>query len=212
MILESTRPPRKAILISRDPGPELPLHIAHIDLPKRALSLPVDSAAASELPSFVELWGEETRLRSIVQNWPFRARAWLVEEHVPLSYRRDWPSGSESPGLRMVGSLHRRWGMSQKAFADYWLGPHTEVARSYTIPCWHYNQNVVTESLCGDSGEDGFVGMHFETRAYFEARWAKYPEEAARGAEDASRFMDRERSITMVAVETVWEEPTTSGP
>ena len=47
--------------------------------------------------------------------------------------------------------------------------------------------------------------MHFETRAQFEARWANYPEEAARGAEDAARFMDGSRSVSLLTEETVWE-------
>ena len=106
----------------------------------------------------------------------------------------------------MVSSLHRRTGISRAAFAAHWLGPHTRVSRSYTVPVWHYNLNVVVEALTPESGEDGFVGMHFESREQMRARWADHPEEAARGAEDAARFMDAPRSATIVAVETVWED------
>ena len=144
--------------------------------------------------------------RATVRNWPVAARAWLVEEHAPLVYERTWPSGTPSPGVRMVGILHRRAGMSREAFAGHWLGAHTQVACSYTVPVWHYNQNLVREALTEHSGEDGFVGMHFRTPEQMRARWADHPEEAAAGAQDAQRFMDLDRAPTMVAIETVWAE------
>ena len=61
------------------------------------------------------------------------------------------------------------------------------------------------EAWTEDDGENGFVGMHFRTRAEFEARWADYPEEAARGAEDAAHFMDGSRTFSLLTQETVWD-------
>jgi hypothetical protein len=196
----------KAILVGCEPDAMLARHVASLALPRRAISLPVASDPPAGLPSFVELWGDEARVRASVASWPFPARAWLVEEHCPLRYEKTWLSGTPSPGVRMVSSLHRRADISREAFATHWLGPHTRVACSYTIPVWHYSQNLVIEALASDAGEDGFVGMHFETPEQMRARWADHPLEAARGAEDAELFMDLSRTLTLLAVETTWDE------
>ena len=195
----------KAILISGAPARALTDHVASLGLPRRAISLPTELGAADKFPSFIELWGERDALRETATSWPFPARAWLVAEHVPISYERTWRSGERSPGLRMVSTVHRRVGMTRSAFEDYWRGPHTRIAKSYTVPVWHYSQNVVVEALGSDEGEDGFVGMHFRSAADLRARWQDHPIEAARGAEDAARFMAVDRSISITAVETVWE-------
>lgn len=196
----------KAILIGDEEDGRLRSHVANLALPRRALSLPLRSDPPPGLHSFVELWGDEAELRASVSRWPLPVRAWLVEEHTPLAYERSWPSGAPSPGVRFVSSLHRRMGISRDAFARHWLGPHTRVALAYTVAVWHYSQNVVVEALTGDSGVDGFAGMHFETAEQMRARWSDHPQEAARGAADAARFMDASRSASMVAEETVWEE------
>ena len=195
----------KAILISSGAADVLTRHVASLELPRRACSLPVEPETDSPLPSFIELWGEADRLRQIVESWPVAVRAWLVAEHVPLAYDRTWPSGAPSPGIRMISSIHRRDGMSRAEFAAYWLGPHTEVAQHYTVPVWHYNQNVVIESLTSDAGEDGFVGMHFRSAEQLRARWQDHPRQAAAGAKDAANFMAVDRSLSITAVETVWD-------
>ena len=198
----------KAILIGRGvhPSPSsLETYVAGLGLPRRALSLPASTDPPPDFPCFIELWGGERQLREAVQRWPFEVGAWLVEEHRPKRYERVWASGTRSPGVRMLSILHRRPDLSREAFAAHWLGPHTRIALSYTIPFWDYNQNVVVEALANDGGEDGFVGMHFETRAQMEARWSAHPDEAARGAADAERFMDTSRSPTVIAYEIVWE-------
>ena len=145
-------------------------------------------------------------MREVVAGWPHPIAAWLVEERVPVDPPRSVPSGTRTPGLRMVGILRRRPGISREAFDAHWRGPHTQIARSYTIPFWRYDQNVVVEPLVGDSGEDGFVGMHFETREQMETRWTAHPAEAARGAADAELFMDTSRSPSVVMIETVWRD------
>ena len=197
----------KAIIISQGKPEDLAAAIGSLDSLDRALSLPLEPVGRSSLPSFIELWGEKAVLRGIVAGWPFPLRAWLVTEHVPVAYERNWASGQASPGVRMVSSIHRRNGMSRSDFKAYWLGPHTEVALSYSVPVWHYNQNIVVEALTPgeDHSEDGFVGMHFRNAEQMRARWQDYPAEAARGAKDAANFMQVDRSESMTAVETVWE-------
>ena len=196
----------KAILTGANASEPWSRHVASLALPRRAISLPRDPEPNLEFQFFVELWGDEESLRECVTNWPFAARAWLVEEHVPLVYERSWPSGTPSPGVRMVSSLTRCENLTKEAFAAHWLGPHVEVALSYTVPFWHYNQNVVREALTPNSPEDGFVGMHFRTAERMRARWADHPTEAARGAADAKRFMAEAHAPPMVAIETVWSD------
>jgi hypothetical protein len=200
--------PAKATLVATAPAAELARHVGALALPRRAINLPADPDVAPPpaFHAFIELWGNESAIRTVVKSWPFPARAWLVTEHSPLRYERSWPSGTPSPGVRLVSSLFRRVDLTRAAFADHWLGPHALVARSYTVPVWHYNQNVVIEALTPDSDEDGFVGMHFETRDQMQARWRDHPAEAARGAKDAALFMDVSRTVSLVTVETVWTD------
>ena len=194
----------KGIVISEGSGAFLTEHVAQLGLPRRALSLPLAPGEASDLACFVELWGDLRAVRSVIDAWPRSARAWLVREIVPIAYSRTWPSGERSPGVRLVSTIHRREDLSRDEFERHWRGPHTLVARSYTVPVWNYVQNVVVERLGRDSGEDGFVGMHFQAPEELARRWQAYPEEAARGAEDAAKFMNVDRSISMTASETVW--------
>lgn len=196
---------QKAIVVSDAPRDALTSFVAALALPRRALSWPVDGESSPTLPSFVELWGAEAVLRATIDRWPFAGRAWLVEEFVPVAYARTWPSGERSPGLRMVSTLHRRADLSRAEFEAHWRGPHVAVATSYTVPVWHYVQNVVREALGHDSDVDGFVAMHFRTEADLRARWRDHREEAARGAEDARRFMAVERSTSATMVEILWE-------
>ncbi len=198
--------PEKAVVVSDAPGAELHYHLTRLDLSRRALSLPVESEPPRSLTNFAELWGPEPKLRSLVARWPFPARAWLVSEFVPVSYERTWRSGVASPGLRMVSTVHRRPDLSRDAFEQYWLGPHAAVAKSYTVPVWHYVQNVVLEALGHDSDVDGFVGMHFRTAEELRSRWRDHPREAARGADDAANFMATERSVAVTTIETVWDD------
>lgn len=209
-------PDAKLIVVHRAPAPaplaaSLTRHLAGLHvLPRRALSLPLPSNPSPPIAAFVELWGPGAELRRAWQAWPalapVRATAWLVAEHRPADAPRTWASGEPSPGVRLVGSVHRRADLDRDAFARYWHGPHTEVARAFTIPVWRYGQNVVVEAWGPDDGEDGFAVLHFCTPEALADRWARYPEEARRGAEDAARFMNTARGWNVVMSETLWEE------
>ena len=198
----------KAILLCDAPAETLASIVASLPLPRRAISLPVEpdsQASPPDFSSFIEIWGDIDALKETVSTWPYAVNAWRVRQFVPLAYEQTWPSGEQSPGVRMVSSIQRRPGMSLSEFEAHWRGPHTEVAKSYTVPVWHYNQNVVLEKLRGEISVDGFVGMHFRTAEEMAARWRDYPAEAARGAEDAAKFMATEETQSITALETVWD-------
>lgn len=198
---------QKAILIAEAPADALTHYLAKLALPRRALSLPATTDVPASMPNFIELWGRPGQLRNVLAEWPHPARAWLVREVIPMAYEQTWRSGEPSPGPRRVSTVHRRPGMTRADFERYWCGPHTAVARSYTVPVWHYVQNIVIEPLGHSSDLDGFVGMHFRTAEDLRARWQDYPDEAARGADDAAKFMVLERAVSITAVETVWHDP-----
>jgi hypothetical protein len=206
----------KAILVHRHPVPELAACVAGLEAcPRRALSEIAAARAgsngassaptASTIAAFVELWGPADALRAIVARWPEAPSAWLVEETRPADAPRTWPSGTPSPGLRMVSSVFRRPGLSRAAFADHWRTRHAAIAMSFSVPIWRYGQNVVIEALRGDGGEDGFAVLHFRTAQDLAARWAEHPDEAERGREDAAQFMEQERGWNAIMTETLWE-------
>lgn len=200
----------KAILICDAPAHTLASIVEGLPLPRRAISLPVEQDADASAPpfsSFIEIWGDLDALKKTVSTWPFAVNAWRVREFAALVYERTWPSGEQSPGVRMVSSIQKNAGMSLSEFEAHWRGPHTEIAKSYTVPVWHYNQNVVLENLSGELSVDGFVGMHFRAVEDMAARWRDYPAEAARGSEDAAKFMVPEETQSITATETVWENP-----
>ncbi|MBK7948045.1 MAG: hypothetical protein IPK00_04750 [Deltaproteobacteria bacterium] len=205
-------PLAKLILVHRVPVPGLEEHLSALRaLPRRALSTPLAELARPPVAAFVELWGPIEALRSAFEAWPAPGSAWLVDERRPADSPRTWPSGEPSPGVRLVGSVFRRAELDRAAFARSWHGPHTEVALAFTIPVWRYGQNVVREAWGADEGEDGFAVLHFRAPAELADRWARYPDEARRGAEDAARFMDASRGWNVVMTETLWEE-TGAGP
>ena len=190
-------------------GARLRAHLAALaQLPRRTLSLPIASADGAPAPiaAFVELWGSEETLREAIASWPTPTSAFLVEESLPVAVPQRWPSGQSTPGVRLVGSLHRKPGLDRAAFADHWRTRHLEVSLAFTIPVWHYSQNVVVEALAGDAGEDGFAVLHFRSDRDRIDRWAKHPGEARRGAEDAARFMAVGRGFSAVMTETRWDE------
>ncbi len=206
----------KAILVHRHPLPELAQYVAGLDaFSLRALSeSAADSAFSIGVPSappastaaeFVELWGTADALRAAVARWPEAPSAWLVEESRIAEAPRTWPSGTPSPGVRMVSSVFRRPELSRAAFAERWRTQHAAIAMSFTVPIWRYEQNVVVEQLRGDGGEDGFAVLHFRTARDLAARWADHPDEARRGREDAAQFMDLERGWNAIMKETLWE-------
>lgn len=196
----------KAILVHRGSDEGLRAFVSALDaLPRRALSLPANRTEAPAITAFVELWGDADRLRRTIAHWPLPASAWLVDEFLPADAPRSWRAGEPSPGVRLVGSLHRKLGLDRETFALHWRTRHIEVSMAFTIPVWRYSQNVVVEALGPDDGEDGFAVLHFKTREDLAARWSRFPEEARRGAEDAAHFMRTDRGWSVEMTETLWE-------
>ena len=128
-----------------------------------------------------------------------------VREHLPVTYDQHWPTGTSTPGVRMISLCHRLEGTSRRQFEDYWTGKHAKVAMSFTVPIWQYSINVVLDDDDGDGNPplDGILGMQFRTMDEWRDRYLGHPDEAAIGAEDAKNFMDVARTEMVFATERI---------
>lgn len=130
--------------------------------------------------------------------------AYLVREHLPTSYDRDWHDGTPTPGIRMMSLCHRIEGATLDQFEDYWTRRHAPLAMSFTVPTWKYSINIVDESLGEQVPElDGMLGMQFHSMEEWRDRYIGHPDDAMRGAQDAKNFMNMERTEMFFATEKI---------
>ena len=119
-----------------------------------------------------------------------RAEGWIVAEHRPKRYARDWPDGAPSPGVKLLTLMRPAPGRTPAQCARHWLERHTPLALRVHTGLWNYVQNVVAAPLGdGGGGVFGVVELHFRSRRAL--REERYGSEAGRRAvhEDIPRFM-----------------------
>jgi uncharacterized protein (TIGR02118 family) len=147
----------------------------------------VDTALSMPLPSRSRLVG-----------------AYHVEEVVQRDYDRTWPSGTQSPGFKMIPFLHRRADLTQEAFSQHWRDRHGPLAVARQPGFWHYVQNHLVERLSDASPDwDGFGEIHYRTVE--DALTRSYDSEEAQQLiwEDVARFLAYDRSPTLTTHEWV---------
>ena len=147
----------------------------------------VDTALSMPLPSGSRLVG-----------------AYHVEEVVQKDYDRTWPSGTQSPGFKMIAFLHRRADLTQEAFSQHWRDRHGPLAVARQPGFWHYVQNHLVERLSDASPDwDGFGEIHYRTVE--DALTRSYDSEEAQQLiwEDVARFLAYDRSPTLTTHEWV---------
>jgi hypothetical protein len=84
-----------------------------------------------------------------------------VEEAIPVAYAKDWPDGSVTPGICLLTLFRQRKDIGYDKFIDRWHNSHTPLSLRIH-PLWHYNRNVVTETLsANESPWGGIVEEHF---------------------------------------------------
>ena len=124
-----------------------------------------------------------------------RAEGWIVAEHRPKRYARDWPDGTPSPGVKLLTLMRPAPGHTLGECARHWLERHTPLALRVHTGLWNYVQNVVAAPL-GEGGADvfGVVELHFRSRRAL--REERYGSEEGRRAvhEDIPRFMALDRA------------------
>jgi uncharacterized protein (TIGR02118 family) len=130
--------------------------------------------------------------------------AYHVDELVQKDYDRTWPSGTQSPGFKMIAFLHRRADLIQEAFSRHWRENHGPLAVAHQPGFWHYVQNHLVERLSDASPDwDGFGEIHYRTLE--DALTGSYDSEEGQKLiwEDVARFLAYDRSLTLTTNEWV---------
>jgi len=87
---------------------------------------------------------------------------YMVEEAVPVVYKKEWEDGNPTPGACLLTLFHKKPGLDQETFIRRWHQGHTPLSLRLH-PLWNYNRNVVTGVLTGDSPwYDGIVEEQFQ--------------------------------------------------
>jgi uncharacterized protein (TIGR02118 family) len=130
--------------------------------------------------------------------------AYHVEEVVQKAYDRTWPSGTKSPGFKMIAFLRRRTDLTREAFSQHWRERHGPLAVARQPGFWHYVQNHLVERLSDASPDwDGFGEIHY--RSLEDALTRSYDSEEGQQLiwEDVARFLAYDRSPTLTTHEWV---------
>jgi uncharacterized protein (TIGR02118 family) len=154
----------------------------------------------------IALWDTdaETALGLALPAGSRRVGAYHVEEIVQRDYERTWPSGTRSPGFKMIAFLHRRPDLTPEAFSAHWRNNHGPLAVARQPGFWRYVQNHLVAPLTDESPPfDGFGEIHY--RSVDDALTKSYDSEEGQRLiwEDVARFLDYERSPTLTTSEWV---------
>jgi len=154
----------------------------------------------------IALWDTDAAAARAVR-LPPRARlvgAYHVDEVVQKDYDRSWPSGTQSPGFKMIAFLQRRSGLTFDAFSMHWRIHHGPLAVARQPGFWHYVQNHTLETLTDPSPAwDGLGEIHY--RSVEDALTRSYDSDEAQQLiwEDVARFLDYEDCPTLTTHEWV---------
>jgi uncharacterized protein (TIGR02118 family) len=154
----------------------------------------------------IALWDTDA---DVALSMPLPTGSWLVgayhvDEVVKKDYDRNWSSGTQSPGFKMIAFLHRRADLTQEAFSQHWRERHGPLAVARQPGFWHYVQNHLVERLTDTSPDwDGFGEIHYRT--VDDALTRSYDSEEAQQLiwDDVARFLAYDRSPTLTTHEWV---------
>jgi len=91
--------------------------------------------------------------------------AYIVEEAIPVSYKKEWKDMEITPGICLLTFFKQKKGIPYETFLDRWHNSHTPLSLKIH-PLWHYNRNVVIKTLTEDSSSwDGIVDEHMRTKS-----------------------------------------------
>jgi hypothetical protein len=175
------------------------------------VNLPFDEGATDpNVAAVIELYGAAQDLRALAKELDAsldadaRLHAYLVGERVPRRQVKDWPDGTQTPGVKMVALMVRDSDLSPQAFDAYWRDVHTPIALAHTVQVLHYSQNTVVELLTeGSEPIDGIVGEQFAAPGYSRDRMFGHPIEFIRGVASGWQFIDFGQTRNQLMVETV---------
>lgn len=152
--------------------------------------------------TLVEIWGAGApQLAAAIPTEALHG-AWQVEPADPVPSPIPHGETGAVPGLRLVSLCKRIDGIDRASFARHWHGEHRAIALSFAVLPAGYRQDVVSAVLHGPA-IDGVAGLHFLSREHVAQRYTAHPEDAARGARDAARFLDVPGSLSFFTSVTV---------
>jgi hypothetical protein len=139
---------------------------------------------------------------------------YLVEEAIPVAYRKAWKDGSLTPGVCLLTLFHSKPGLDRETFIRRWHMGHTPLSLRLH-PLWNYNRNVVVGTLDHDSRwYDGIVEEQFMRSPdllnplIFFGPPLKTPRHMYRVLQDTRSFIDMKRMETYLAMEVHFKSPT----
>ena len=71
---------------------------------------------------------------------------YVVEEAIPVAYKKTWEDGEPTPGECLLTLFHSRPGIDRETFLRRWHEGHTPLSLKLH-PLWNYNRNVVSGKL-----------------------------------------------------------------
>jgi len=129
-------------------------------------------------------------------NIPGFAGAYKVEKAFPVEYLRDWDPGTVTPGVCLLTLFRKKKNLDRDIFLHRWHNGHTPLTLE-VHPIYHYNRNVVLETLTNDSEPfDGIVEEHVKKPSLlfnpvkFFGGPLKMPRNMLRVYRDVNSFLD----------------------
>ena len=157
--------------------------------------------------AMVKLWDPVSTDAALKFPLPDGARlvgAYESDEVVQKEYEQTWPSGTPSPGVKLVCLVRRTPEISHQQYLDHWRNNHGPLAVRVQPGFWHYVQNHVSDWVTDDTPDfDGLGELHFQTvDDVFNGMYAD--EESERLIfEEIPRFMVKELSTVIATKETL---------
>ena len=111
----------------------------------------------------ISFYSSNNKQLEILRNEPGFEGCYLVNEAIPVAYKKTWDDGSATPGVCLLTLFRQKKGIDYETFIHRWHNGHTPLSLKIH-PLWNYNRNVVKEKLTDASYKwDGIVEEHFRT-------------------------------------------------
>lgn len=132
---------------------------------------------------------------------------YVVEEAIPVAYKKNWADGDATPGECLLTLFHSRPDIDRETFLKRWHEGHTPLSLKLH-PLWNYNRNVVSGSLSKDSlWYDGIVEEQFQKASdllnpmVFFGPPLKVPKHMYQVLMDTRSFIDMKKIETFLTTE-----------
>lgn len=186
-------------LLERPALDGLQLHLSGDREQRERASDGVPQAVASVWLAPGTIDAERDAIRSAGDPWRpddcARVDAWRVRELRAKRYARDWPDGTESPGVTQYSLMRPADGRTPDACSRHWREVHRPLALRIHVGLWNYVQDHVLETLTPAGGDVlGHAALHF--RSHADLRDKLFDSEAGKREifADIGNFMSLERT------------------